>query len=290
MDMDAVDVILHEVFLHRSRWEYVKIPLFGLEFGQVVGATPLLRHLRIDDFRPEDIPISPLLCEAPQLRTVTLTNFSYPAGFLPWSQLTSLTLAPTTLPECWSILEQARALVHCELVFGGGDNDLRPDVKFLHLESVALWHVHPHHPPIDFLSGFIAPALHSLQIPIQFLGEHPIASLRSFFSKAGCKPQHVSISGYGDVLQEEYRAWFPSIPIFSFDTPGNHWSRKLFPGGVFRPAPAILNLNWTPNNLRAQFSSCLLCLTYSLSLLKARVAVDVEYFRGVNNSKYPHFL
>ncbi|KAJ7479770.1 hypothetical protein FB451DRAFT_1131043 [Mycena latifolia] len=217
-----VDEILEAIVPHRARWEHMKLLIDLSDLPIIVGPTPLLRQLYITVYGQSG-PAPAVAFGAPLLRKVTLTDFEYPAGFLPWSQLTSLTLVATTSPEAWPILTQAANLVHCEMIICG-DNDRPPDVTLPRLESLVLWKLDPHEDPLtQCLDSFDVPALHTLQIPEEFLGQEPISTLISFISRARCKLQLVRITGYRCIHKRLYRRLLPSIPKFSFNEAIKSW-------------------------------------------------------------------
>ncbi|KAJ7789903.1 hypothetical protein B0H13DRAFT_1747319 [Mycena leptocephala] len=112
-----VDKILKTILARRSRWEHIKL-VFDLSYLlDLGGSMPLLRELEIQ-IHDDDVPsVRVELQEVPRLRAVTLWDFPYPTGFLPWSQLTSLTLVAKEPHECTLVLAQTvtRVLQACHL-------------------------------------------------------------------------------------------------------------------------------------------------------------------------------
>ncbi|KAJ7076650.1 hypothetical protein B0H15DRAFT_955506 [Mycena belliarum] len=221
--------------LHSARWEHVNLRLYNLSHRAIVThAMPLIRQLEI---RVDSIDESPPVSyrDMPRLRSVTLWDFHYPAGFLPWSQLTSLTLVCKPFAECADVLRDTVNLIHCELAICGL-SDRQPDVRLEHLQSLALM-------PFDLLSWLdteettqslntlITPALRMLQVSNDLLVPHPIETLSTFISKAGCRLDSVHITGSRSVSKRSYRAAFPSIKIISFEKKNFHYS-DLYSGYV----------------------------------------------------------
>ncbi|KAJ6602793.1 hypothetical protein DFH09DRAFT_451509 [Mycena vulgaris] len=223
MDKDAIDPVqpaqelLNVIVPYRARWEHAKLVIDSLSYLPILeGPMPFLRqlYLRVDGV----LGMSPAISvrQAPLLRAVTLTDFEYPTAFLPWSQLTSLTLIATTPTHCWPILQQSANLVHCELVIYG-DGVPQPPVTIPRLESLIFWVFDPLDPLTQRLDTFVVPALRTLQIPEELLGMVPIQSLTSFIAKSGCKLQEVRITGKRGVKKRLYRKLLPSVPKFVFN-------------------------------------------------------------------------
>jgi hypothetical protein len=68
----------------------------------------------------------------------------------------------------------------------------------------------------EFLTTFILPSLHTLQIPDEFLKADFIDTLISFISKSRCPLQRLYITGKRTTTRAAYRRAFPSIPEVSF--------------------------------------------------------------------------
>ncbi|KAJ6602791.1 hypothetical protein DFH09DRAFT_1125520 [Mycena vulgaris] len=222
MDEDAipvlpVDEVLDLIVPHCARWEHAKLVIDSVSYLPFLeGPMPFLRqlYLRVDGVLETSPAIS--VRQAPLLRAVTLTDFEYPTAFLPWSQLTSLTLIATTPTDCWPILQQSANLVHCELIICGDDVP-QPPVTIPRLESLIFWVFDPNDPLTQHLDTFVVPALRTLQIPEDFLGFQPIQSLTSFIAKSGCKLQEVRIPGLRNVKERLYCRLLPSVHKFVFN-------------------------------------------------------------------------
>ncbi|KAJ6602792.1 hypothetical protein DFH09DRAFT_1125523 [Mycena vulgaris] len=228
MDEDTIavlpiDDVLDVIVPHYARWEHVKLLIDSVSYLPVLeGPMPFLRqlYLTVDGVLQASSAVS--VRQAPLLRAVTLDNSAYTTsflpnvGFLPWSQLTSLTLIVITPTECWPILQQSANLVHCELVIWGDDVP-QPPVTIPRLESLVFWAFGGFPPMTQSLDTFIVPALRTLQIPEEFLGMLPVQSLTSFIAKSGCNLQKVRITGGRDVKKRLYRRSLPSVPKFVFN-------------------------------------------------------------------------
>ncbi|KAJ7162840.1 hypothetical protein C8R46DRAFT_999174 [Mycena filopes] len=95
-DVELVRALVRE----RSRWEYVRLRVL-LEQLPSDSAMPHLRHLELKSLtlHPQ-LPIAFQPHQIPSLHTVTLWDWTYPSGFLPWSQLRSLSLIGKEPEEC----------------------------------------------------------------------------------------------------------------------------------------------------------------------------------------------
>ncbi|KAJ6554525.1 hypothetical protein B0H19DRAFT_149630 [Mycena capillaripes] len=155
--------------------------------------------------------------EAPILHTVLLNSF---AGFhvnIPWMQLTSLTLHKTIPSKCVVILQQTLNLVHCHLsmfVWDEHPAQVQRDITLPCLKTLVLATIG--NPFTTFLSMFIVPSLHTLQIQETSLGTNPIERLSLFTSMSGCKLQNVRITGIRMVPDDSFCKAFPGI---SFNSP-----------------------------------------------------------------------
>ncbi|KAJ7429627.1 hypothetical protein FB451DRAFT_1383059 [Mycena latifolia] len=210
---------LEKLVQHHARWEHVKLGLEARSHLRIIpSAMPLLCQLELQLLEPGSTP--PVAYrEVPRLRSAILWDFDYPNGFLPWSQLTSLTLVVKSPTECTAVLQHTVNLVHCELVTFA-DFVRQPDVKLERLNSLVLMKYtddEGEDPATQYLDTFIVPALRSLQIPDEFLRPDPIHMLAVFISKSGCQLENIHITGERSIPKRRYREAFPSIPKLSFD-------------------------------------------------------------------------
>ncbi|KAF7311277.1 WD40 repeat-like protein [Mycena kentingensis (nom. inval.)] len=121
---DETAVLLDIIVNNRARWEHLAVDL-----GEgkpklrrlLEGTAPFLRELevRIGDYGAHAQGCSRPL-DAPKLKTAVLHAYGVPdAGvvtWLPWAQLTRLSLADIPLAMMATILQQSNQLVHCRLV------------------------------------------------------------------------------------------------------------------------------------------------------------------------------
>ncbi|KAJ7113026.1 hypothetical protein C8R44DRAFT_741366 [Mycena epipterygia] len=84
-------------------------------------------------------------------------------------------------------------------------------------------------PQYTYLTTFIVPALHRLQVPDNALRPDPIDQLNSFISQSGCLLQEVYITGERLLSRSLYRTAFLSIPNFSFNREPDHWAIEQTP-------------------------------------------------------------
>ncbi|KAJ7467516.1 hypothetical protein FB451DRAFT_1401521 [Mycena latifolia] len=207
---------LEKLALHAARWENAKLGLRVLSQLLIIPTTmPLLQQLELRINEGGEFP--PVVYrEVPSLHSVILWDFSYPANFLPWAQLTSLTMLNTWTSDCTAVLQDTVNLVHC--VLATFDDVRQSDVKLERLQSLVLMRYSEYDDPaIEYLNTLIVPALRTLQVPEEFLQPDPINGLTTFISKSGCKLENVRITGGQLPSEQLYREAFPSIPKISFD-------------------------------------------------------------------------
>jgi hypothetical protein len=215
---DAVlDSVFDAVFPHRERWEYLKLCLSLSLPSTIAGPMPLLRHLdfEVREFADTTYVVKAVLLELPLLRTAILNDVATSWVVLPWAQLTSLTLKRVLPREFIPILRQTSNLVHCNLglypVYGPSHEI--PDIMLPHLESLTLKDTDPDTGiRLSRYCTFIVPALRSLQILEEFLGESPIDELALFMSKSGCRLEKLCITGETiSITKGSYLQAFPTI-------------------------------------------------------------------------------
>ncbi|KAJ7166294.1 hypothetical protein C8R43DRAFT_189906 [Mycena crocata] len=212
----GMNKIIDPIIQYRSRWEHMDFFLqLPAHLLAIEGPMPSLRGLDIRVVYPISTS-SVHFNEAPLLRAATLASFTPPTAFLPWSQLTSLTLKYMRVSVCAQILAQTPNLVHCTLSVWN-DKPPYPDMKLECLESLALIRTNSSMKPLtEYFASFILPALHTLQISEYFLGMEPIQALAAFITKAGCKLQEVHLTGKIK-HRNEYHDAFPSIARIRFN-------------------------------------------------------------------------
>ncbi|KAJ7217002.1 hypothetical protein GGX14DRAFT_358406 [Mycena pura] len=211
---EAVEVILS----HRSRWECVVIDIPWYSHLLDIASYPLLRQL---DIRFDHADTSPAFTfsDAPELRTATLGDFNYPSGFLPWHQLTSLSLVFQTPAECTDVLKETINLLHCRLIiapYSEGEFEAGMNLNLPHLESLALEYLRGC-PTTCTITTFVVPSLRRLRIADAFIRPDPVGKLSSLIAKSGCKLQELCIVGNLSTTENAYREAFPSILNLSFD-------------------------------------------------------------------------
>ncbi|KAF8145288.1 hypothetical protein K438DRAFT_1991924 [Mycena galopus ATCC 62051] len=225
MDPLHATEIMSAMVPHRARWQYLRLCRFSLPH-LMRGPMPQLCHLELLLEEHYSSSTQVALCEAPLLRTVVANGAALRNIILPWAQLTSLALCEVFPRECTPILRHTINLVHCELGFIGGMEDI-PDVTLLSLQSLTLtaW--------FDFivddtmtgyLETLIVPELRHLRVPESFLGLNAIDSLASFVSKSGCKLQELCITSRKSV---SYRAYQEAFPLTAVSLAG--WARTYRP-------------------------------------------------------------
>ncbi|KAJ6544000.1 hypothetical protein B0H19DRAFT_293448 [Mycena capillaripes] len=230
--------ILEALIAHRARWEYVEL---HIEQSQALtfieGPLPLLRELeiRVGTTRNEKYP-SFAFRQVPNLTTATLWDFDYPAALFPWSQLTSMNLIAKTPSECTAVLKQTSNLVYCELTISSETGTPEPDIHLPHLETLVFVNfTEESESAAGYLPCFVVPALRRLQLPSDYLGDDPIASLTSFISKSGCNLEEVHITGERSLPKSVYREAFPSIRTISFNKRLTDWCGR----GIWRETRSL---------------------------------------------------
>ncbi|KAJ7159968.1 hypothetical protein C8R43DRAFT_993975 [Mycena crocata] len=214
--------VLAAVLPHCARWEHVSFEIAQSQFHIIDGPMPLLRDLQ---FKVDTYEIDPFVVrDAPRLCRATLWDFPYPHNFLPWAQLTSLTLVAKMPSECTPVLEQTTNLVHLTLVtlvYDDEEPERERDIRLACLESLVLLQhsTIDEEPATQYLDTLIVPALRKLQVPDNFLTPDPIQGLALFIQKSGCKLQKVCITGKRAVSKDSYITAFPNIAKIEFDTP-----------------------------------------------------------------------
>ncbi|KAJ7641130.1 hypothetical protein FB45DRAFT_1053724 [Roridomyces roridus] len=178
------------IALCRERWEHLVIAVTGSMLSFFLkGSMPTLSSLSVENQSLITPDVTSL--DFPRLRTVSLTWFQYPVHWLPWVQVTSLTLESMISRHCIPVLRDAIHLEDLTLdncAFSGIVNEA--DIPLTRLRSlVATWHV------VDILKLFNVPALQTLQLWGVELGSDPIGTLASLTSRSGFKLQTLRICG-----------------------------------------------------------------------------------------------
>ncbi|KAF7336756.1 F-box domain-containing protein [Mycena venus] len=210
------DEMLEVLARHRARWEHVRLDILPTRLPLLKGPMPLLRKLEIQVATNGDINLT--FSEVPQLTSVTLWDFRYPTGLIPWSQLTSLILIYNGSHQYTPVLKQTFNLVHCELILGDEEEIPETDIHLPRLECLTIAPYYVHSDPLStgFLQSFIVPALCRLQVPETFLAPDPIAELMAFIPKSQCTLKELRITGERSLSRYSYRKAFPSIPDITF--------------------------------------------------------------------------
>ncbi|KAJ7641131.1 hypothetical protein FB45DRAFT_352883 [Roridomyces roridus] len=212
-----------EIPLYRERWEQVAIAATGHMLGFLLrDSMPMLRSLSVtmeyEGSRPAMISL-----DLPSLRTVSLNWFQYPVNWLPWNQVTSLTLESMYSRNCIPVLRDAihledLTLINCD--FFDIANESR--IPLTQLKTlVATWNV------VEILHLITVPALQTLELSGAELGEDPTGTLASLISRSSIKLQKLRICGRYrlPVPMETFLGAFPMIPDIVFmDESGSDFS------------------------------------------------------------------
>ncbi|KAJ7653702.1 hypothetical protein DFH06DRAFT_1204521, partial [Mycena polygramma] len=210
-------LLLPSLISHRARWDCIKITaLETSDLKFIEGPLPLLRHLDVNlTNRTWDVLD---VTQALQLRTVIYNGLAAPRSlFLPWSQITSLTMLRVTPRDCPTILQHTTNLVHCVLDLWSLNPYDSFRITLPHLESL---HFEPNSDAEPrFLNSLVTPSLRTLKLPEEFFAKS-LDRMASFLSHSGGKLEEVTI--YTDdidkheeaVSEKCYREAFPLIPSF----------------------------------------------------------------------------
>ncbi|KAJ7604208.1 hypothetical protein FB45DRAFT_1070672 [Roridomyces roridus] len=224
-----VDTALAAILLHRKQWEYAVLTIQGQQVALLQGPMPLLCELTLhapDSFTESSRRPSANACDFPRLRTLSLSCFDDLGNWLPWSQLTSLTLMHTYSPTYLSTLRGAVNLVHLKLIYCVQDSHRQcPDVNLPRLETLIM--VDPDGDFHQGLSVFTLPSLRSLQVPATFLNSDRIETFASLVSRSGCTElRKVLITGEFRlrISKRVFRRRFPAI-TFVFNS-GYNWAKR----------------------------------------------------------------
>ncbi|KAJ6454609.1 hypothetical protein C8R45DRAFT_1189105 [Mycena sanguinolenta] len=228
----VLDKELEALLLHRARWEYVTLALSPTASLDPEIAMPVLRQLeiRVDHYAPTSGWGPPTQFHEPRLRSVTLWQcFSVTDIFMPWTQLTSLTLVDQPFFCCPAILQHTPNLVRCHLALCVGAGIPVPEVRLPFLESLVFTeNLDNDDDDLDdededrtdmtqYLNCLLTPALCTLVIPDAFLWPNPVEAFAGFISHSGSRLQGLCITGHRAITRKVYRRTFSNIPELSFD-------------------------------------------------------------------------
>ncbi|KAJ6454520.1 hypothetical protein C8R47DRAFT_1166933, partial [Mycena vitilis] len=216
-----IEPFLQAIVSHSTRWEYLRISLPQMHnprFNTSCSA-PLLRDLSIGG---GEMCWAPSV-EAPNLRQLVVAQFHDAfIPLLPWNQLTALHLAPVSPPQFMGILHHTANLVHCKLTIfmtptaesDAARIDPRP-LTLSRLEVLVMtidgW-LSEDEGPMGWFRLATFPALRRLQVARRLLEPDPIATLRAFIARSGCRLQEVYIP-YADELVGACRTALPTISL-----------------------------------------------------------------------------
>ncbi|KAK7001406.1 F-box domain-containing protein [Favolaschia claudopus] len=178
------------------------------------GPMPLLHHLELDMWS-RGVSVTQEI--APLLRSAVLSDTACVLAQLPWKQLTSLTLQWGLGMEFVTILQQTPNLLRCVLLVTSAGGPPLPEVRLPLLGSLTLGTELEMTEERMFFS-LITPALHTLRVSEQCLGEDPVESLSSFISRSACRLNKLCIIHHEDGplrSLEQYQFALPTISNIS---------------------------------------------------------------------------
>ncbi|KAJ7641152.1 hypothetical protein FB45DRAFT_1021929 [Roridomyces roridus] len=208
--------VLEEIRLYHDRWEHVEIQATEYALRTLLkGRMPMLRSLSMDmeddgSTRPRVDPL-----DFPRLRTVSLNWFQYPVDWLPWGQVTSLTIDDMSSVNYMPILRDAIHLVDLTFIDCRFSNAESPaDIPLTRVTSLVMLAS-----DVQIFGVISTPALQTLQISGEKLGNDPIGTLGRLISRSGFKLQRLLITGHRSPLATNrvFRTAFPTIPLITFN-------------------------------------------------------------------------
>ncbi|KAJ7073802.1 hypothetical protein C8F01DRAFT_2928 [Mycena amicta] len=229
---DIVDKLVHigHTFLrHCGRWEYARWKLShkgyliqGMPF--LAGRMPLLKELHVDTATPDKVG----RVDAPFLRSVTgwlLSETSYSTLFSTktWNQLTRLKLDDISPSFAAKILAETKDLLDCWLIlsfdhFYRQEDQSMTDLELPRLETLIIGSDTSHSSHV-FLAALNLPGLRRLSVKEDLLSPDPLQRLPETINSFGCgRLQRLCIVHRVVALEDEYRAVFPEIEHFEFDS------------------------------------------------------------------------
>ncbi|KAK6992119.1 F-box domain-containing protein [Favolaschia claudopus] len=203
----------------RARCEYLQLQVeyHASALPTIEGKFPLLRHLDIE--LDHDAPREIQFLDAPMLRSVVFDGWAASwVTRLPWAQLTTLSLHQIAFESCVPILQTATNLLDCRLDMIISEADFAFHAPSIVLPCLRSLKVDADNSMDGFLHSFILPALSSLTVCGELLGQDAVLSLRSFVARSGCHLQHLHITCITTTIlvEESYRLAFPSIRKMTF--------------------------------------------------------------------------
>ncbi|KAJ6463272.1 hypothetical protein C8R47DRAFT_1157661, partial [Mycena vitilis] len=217
-----IEPFLEAIMAHSVRWEYLKISLPQMHNPRfnVACSAPLLCSLSIGGGEMCWVPS----LGAPNLRQLVGAQFHDAfIQLLPWSQLTALYIASVSPPQFMDILHHTPNLVHCKLTIlitttaesDAARLDPRPltlprlEVLVMTIDS---W-LGEDEGPSGWFGLVTFPALRRLQVARRLLEPNPVATLRAFTARSGCRLQELYIPCAPDDLVAACRTALRSIPL-----------------------------------------------------------------------------
>ncbi|KAJ7617643.1 hypothetical protein DFH06DRAFT_100833 [Mycena polygramma] len=189
---DDFEPIPPPFIVHHARWEYADIG-YCSEFPELQTPMPLLRATILDVDEHAHLPHDKI----PALRSIRLYRW---VRDLPWTQLVYLQLARCDDMQLAVVLSEAPNLRWLQVELDCLGAEFEKEMTHESLERLVLtkwfWS-HQVLPSPSYLQtlAFRLPALRWLEVPLEFVGGNPAASVESFISTTLCCPDNVLISG-----------------------------------------------------------------------------------------------
>ncbi|KAJ7641203.1 hypothetical protein FB45DRAFT_353598 [Roridomyces roridus] len=210
------------ILLHRERWQHVQLELTAKEVDLIKGPMPLLESLTLKVDEMEHTHPATTVNDFPRLRAVTLNEADH-GNWLPISQLTSLTFEDVIPENYLPTLLSAVNLIRLHLIDCDPDAASQGSIVLDQLKMLVVVNSYPSNGS-QILEMFTLPALHTLHMSEQLLGQDPSSALNPLITRSGCKLQEVLIARACNFSEESFRAAFPSIPNVTFDSQYNWYT------------------------------------------------------------------
>ncbi|KAJ7641148.1 hypothetical protein FB45DRAFT_825303 [Roridomyces roridus] len=214
-----------EIPLYRESWEQLEIKATEYALRSLLACRmPMLRSLSLtmEDDSLSHPRVDPR--DFPRLQAVSLTLFQSPVDWLPWGQMTSLTIEDMSSGSYIPILRDAIHLVDLTLLdcefFMHSNPESPAGIPLTQLTSLVIMGSNV----VQILGAIDTPVLQALQISGEDLGdesEDPIGTLAALISRSRCGMlRKLLIAGPRSpwVSKKAFRSAFPAIPEIAFNS------------------------------------------------------------------------
>ncbi|KAJ7170877.1 hypothetical protein C8R43DRAFT_1231598 [Mycena crocata] len=211
--LDSMGRCLEMFWKYSSRWHAVEFsskPSFlqhpSVSISVPDGGFPQLTHLKIGCSTLADVAFGgekvELFNDAPQLRSVTIELDTYGdvelrLFHLPWSQLTSFTGKSFVKDDCYYVLTQTPALIHCTFMLYGDDHGNSPEMipPFPPIPNLKSLSITAAHDISEFLGTLTLPGLETLDINNSRTVTYAIPAVRQLLIRSHCALRNLTYRG-----------------------------------------------------------------------------------------------